>query len=108
MAGYRLISSDRHVSMPDGAWPEYLDPEFGDRAPVIEEPPDGVFRVFEGTRSRVNTLNNLAGAAAGRGKAGRCSRRSPGPRCRFGRGIMTVANCCEVRTPTRTKIRDPR
>jgi len=61
MAGYSLISSDSHVSMPDGAWQEYLDPEYRDRAPVVEETADGVFRVFEGKRSRVNTLNNLAG-----------------------------------------------
>ena len=58
---FHLISSDSHVTMPDEAWQEYLSPEFRDRAPVVEETEEGVFRVFEGTRSPVNTLNNLAG-----------------------------------------------
>ena len=58
---YRLISSDSHVTMPDEAWQEYLDPEFRDRAPVVEETDEGVFRIFEGRRTAINTLNNLAG-----------------------------------------------
>ena len=61
MTEYRLISSDSHVTMPDEAWQEYLDPEFRDRAPIVEETDEGVFAVFEGRRSPVNTLNNLAG-----------------------------------------------
>src|SRR6516164_4223898 len=61
MTDYGLISSDSHVTMPDEAWQEYLDPEFRDRAPVVEETDEGVFRTFEGRRSPVNTLNNLAG-----------------------------------------------
>jgi predicted TIM-barrel fold metal-dependent hydrolase len=61
MNEYRLISSDSHVTMPDEAWQEYLSPGFRDRAPVVEETADGVFRVFEGRRTPINTLNNLAG-----------------------------------------------
>jgi predicted TIM-barrel fold metal-dependent hydrolase len=61
MSEYRLISSDSHVTMPDEAWQQYLSPEFRDRAPVVEETAEGVFRVFEGKRSPINTLNNLAG-----------------------------------------------
>lgn len=61
MPEYRLISSDSHVTMPDEAWQEYLDPQFRDKAPVVEETDEGVFRTFEGRRTPVNTLNNLAG-----------------------------------------------
>jgi predicted TIM-barrel fold metal-dependent hydrolase len=61
MSEFRLISSDSHVSMPDEAWQTYLSPEYRDRAPVTEVTDEGVFRVFEGARSPVNTLNNLAG-----------------------------------------------
>ena len=38
MTDYRLISSDSHVTMPDDAWQEYLDPEFRDRAPASSAP----------------------------------------------------------------------
>jgi predicted TIM-barrel fold metal-dependent hydrolase len=58
---YRLISSDSHVSMPDEAWQTYLDPEFRDRAPRLERTDEGDFRVFEGKRSPIFTLDNLAG-----------------------------------------------
>jgi predicted TIM-barrel fold metal-dependent hydrolase len=58
---YKLISSDSHVTMPDDAWQEYLDPEFRDRAPRVERTDEGDFRVFEGHRSPIMTLNNLAG-----------------------------------------------
>ncbi len=61
MTGFRLISSDSHVTMPDEAWHEYLDPAFRDRAPVIEETPEGTFRIFEGVRAPVQNLSNLAG-----------------------------------------------
>jgi predicted TIM-barrel fold metal-dependent hydrolase len=61
MKEYRLISSDSHVTMPDEAWQEYLDPQFRDRAPTVEVTDEGAFRIFEGKRSPVNTLNNLAG-----------------------------------------------
>jgi predicted TIM-barrel fold metal-dependent hydrolase len=61
MAQFHLISSDSHVTMPDDAWQQYLSPEFRDRAPLVEETDEGVFRTFEGTRAPVNTLNNLAG-----------------------------------------------
>ncbi len=61
MREYRLISSDSHVTMPDEAWQEYLDPEFRDRAPRIERTDEGDFRVFEGKRTPIMTLDNLAG-----------------------------------------------
>ena len=61
MTEYRLISSDSHVTMPDEAWQEYLDPEFRDRAPRIERTDEGDFRVFEGRRTPIMTLDNLAG-----------------------------------------------
>jgi predicted TIM-barrel fold metal-dependent hydrolase len=61
MTDYRLISSDSHVSMPVDAWQTYLDPEFRDRAPKIEHTDEGDFRVFEGQRSPIMTLDNLAG-----------------------------------------------
>src|SRR5580704_14269738 len=61
MTDYRLISSDSHVSMPVDAWQTYLDPEFRDRAPKIEHTDEGDFRVFEGQRSAIMTLDNLAG-----------------------------------------------
>jgi predicted TIM-barrel fold metal-dependent hydrolase len=61
MTDYRLISSDSHVTMPDDAWQEYLDPEFRDRAPQIERTDEGDFRVFEGRRTPIMTLDNLAG-----------------------------------------------
>ena len=61
MTEYNLISSDSHVTMPDEAWQEYLDPEFRDRAPRVERTDEGDFRVFEGHRTPIMTLNNLAG-----------------------------------------------
>ena len=61
MSEFHLISSDSHVTMPDEAWQQYLSPEFRDRAPVVEETDEGVFRSFEGVRTPINTLNNLAG-----------------------------------------------
>ena len=61
MTDYRLISSDSHVTMPVDAWQEYLDPEFRDRAPTIERTDEGDFRVFEGQRTPIMTLDNLAG-----------------------------------------------
>jgi len=61
MSDYRLISSDSHVTMPDAAWQEYLDPEFRERAPRVERTDDGDFRVFEGKRTPIMTLDNLAG-----------------------------------------------
>ncbi|MGE0878727.1 MAG: amidohydrolase family protein [Acidimicrobiia bacterium] len=61
MKEYRLISSDSHVTMPDAAWQTYLDPEFRSKAPVVEETAEGAFRIFEGKRTPINTLNNLAG-----------------------------------------------
>ncbi len=61
MTEYRLISSDSHVTMPDAAWQEYLDPEYRDRAPRIESTDEGDFRIFEGNRTPIMTLDNLAG-----------------------------------------------
>src|SRR6476620_1220048 len=61
MTDYRLIASDSHVTMPDEAWQEYLSPEFRDRAPRIETTDDGDVRVFEGKRTPIMTLDNLAG-----------------------------------------------
>src|SRR5689334_18540012 len=61
MTEYRLISSDSHVTMPDAAWPSYLSPEFRDRAPRVEQTDDGDVRVFEGRRTPIMTLDNLAG-----------------------------------------------
>lgn len=61
MRPYKLISSDSHVSMPDDAWGEYLDPEFRDRAPRIERTAEGDFRVFEGKRSPIFAIGNMAG-----------------------------------------------
>ena len=61
MTEFHLISSDSHVSMPDQAWQEYLDPQFRDRAPVLDETPEGVFRTFEGVRLPMQNLSNLAG-----------------------------------------------
>jgi predicted TIM-barrel fold metal-dependent hydrolase len=58
---YRLISSDSHVSMPDAAWQEYLSPQYRERAPRIESTDEGDVRVFEGNRSPLMTLGNLAG-----------------------------------------------
>ena len=61
MTPYGLISSDSHVTMPVAAWQEYLDPEFRDRAPFIERTDEGDVRVFEGKRTPILTLDNLAG-----------------------------------------------
>ena len=61
MTDFRLISSDSHVTMPDEAWQEYLDPQYRDRAPRIERTDEGDFRVFEGQRTPIMTLDNLAG-----------------------------------------------
>ncbi len=61
MSSFHLISSDSHVTIPDDAWQEYLDPRFRDRAPRIERTDEGDFRIFEGQRTPINTLNNLAG-----------------------------------------------
>ena len=61
MTEYRLISSDSHVTIPVEAWQEYLDPPFRDRAPRIERTDEGHVRVFEGERTPIMGLDNLAG-----------------------------------------------
>src|SRR5688572_12576299 len=61
MTEYRLISSDSHVTMPDAAWQAYLDPELRDRAPRIERTDEGDIRVFEGRRTPLQSIGNLAG-----------------------------------------------
>ncbi|GMU78903.1 MAG: hypothetical protein AMXMBFR46_16960 [Acidimicrobiia bacterium] len=53
----RLVSSDSHVTMPDAAWPDYLDAELRDRAPRVERTDEGDFRVFEGQRTPIMTLD---------------------------------------------------
>ncbi len=63
MREFSLISSDSHVKMPDEAWQEYLDPRFRAQAPRIERTDEGDFRVFEGQRSPILALDNLAGKA---------------------------------------------
>jgi predicted TIM-barrel fold metal-dependent hydrolase len=61
MTEYRVISSDSHVTFPVRRWPEYLSPQFRDRAPHIEHTDEGDVQVFEGRRSPVMALSNLAG-----------------------------------------------
>lgn len=58
---YRLISADSHVTVPEAAWQDYLDPEYREQAPRIESTPEGDFRVFQGARKPINALSNLAG-----------------------------------------------
>jgi predicted TIM-barrel fold metal-dependent hydrolase len=64
MEEFRLISSDSHVTIPVDAWQEYLPAGLREKAPVIESTPEGDFTVFEGNRTPINTLNNLAGKKA--------------------------------------------
>jgi len=59
--GFKLISADSHVTIPEAAWQDYLDPEYRDQAPRIESTDEGDFRVFEGRRTPINALSNLAG-----------------------------------------------
>jgi predicted TIM-barrel fold metal-dependent hydrolase len=61
MSEFRLISSDSHVTIPVTAWQEYLPEGLRDKAPRIESTDEGDFTVFEGRRTPINTLNNLAG-----------------------------------------------
>jgi predicted TIM-barrel fold metal-dependent hydrolase len=62
MSGYRLISSDSHVTIPAEAWVEYLSPQFRDAAPRVEVTDEGEFEVFQGIRSpRGASLVNSAG-----------------------------------------------
>jgi predicted TIM-barrel fold metal-dependent hydrolase len=58
---YRLISSDSHVTIPVAAWQEYLPAHLRAKAPAIERTDEGDFTLFEGRRTPINTLNNLAG-----------------------------------------------
>jgi predicted TIM-barrel fold metal-dependent hydrolase len=58
---FHLISADSHVTMPESAWPAYLSPEHREKAPRIERTEDGDVRVFEGQRTPINALSNLAG-----------------------------------------------
>lgn len=58
---YHLISADSHVTIPESAWQEYLDPQYREQAPRIESTPEGDVRVFQGTRRPINALTNLAG-----------------------------------------------
>jgi predicted TIM-barrel fold metal-dependent hydrolase len=61
MTRFKLISADSHVSMPDAAWPDYLDPEYRDQAPRIESTDEGDVRVFQGERTPIPSLGNMAG-----------------------------------------------
>ncbi|MDA8044475.1 MAG: amidohydrolase family protein [Actinomycetota bacterium] len=47
--------------MPDEAWQTYLSAGYRDRAPKIVSTEEGDFREFEGRRTPIMTLNNLAG-----------------------------------------------
>jgi predicted TIM-barrel fold metal-dependent hydrolase len=58
---FNLISADSHVTIPEAAWQQYLSPEHRAAAPRIERTDDGDVRVFEGRRSPINALTNLAG-----------------------------------------------
>src|SRR5262249_12858088 len=58
---YRLISSDSHVTIPVDAWQEYLPEHLREKAPRIVRTDDGDFTEFEGKRTPIQTLNNLAG-----------------------------------------------
>jgi predicted TIM-barrel fold metal-dependent hydrolase len=48
--GYRLIDADMHVYEPDDCFTRYIEPEFADRAVRVEAGPDGLGRVYIGTR----------------------------------------------------------
>ncbi len=61
MTDYRLISSDSHVTIPVEAWREYLPEHLREKAPKIVSTDEGDFTEFEGKRTPINTLNNLAG-----------------------------------------------
>src|SRR5215212_5733182 len=47
--------------MPHEAWPEYLSQEIRDRELSVEQSDVGDDRVFEGKRTPIMTLDNLAG-----------------------------------------------
>src|SRR5579863_4949923 len=61
MADYRLISSDSHVTIPVDAWQVYLPEHLREKAPRIVHTDEGDFTEFDGRRTPINTLNNLAG-----------------------------------------------
>ena len=109
MTEYRLISSDSHVTMPDDAWQEYLDPEFRDRAPRIERTDDGDFRVFEGKRHADHDARQprgeeargvlaqrpqARGPAGGRRRSGRAHHRTWTPTASTPRCSTWAVRCC--------------
>ncbi len=61
MTEHRLISSDSHVTIPVDAWQQYLPEALRGRAPRVVSTDDGDFTEFEGRRTPINTLDNLAG-----------------------------------------------
>ena len=64
-----MISADSHVEIPESAWLEYLDADLRESAPRLEIAEEGVFRVFEGRRTRIHaneTLGRQAGAKSER------------------------------------------
>lgn len=56
-----FISADSHVTIPESAWQEYLDPQYRDQAPYIDSTDEGDFRVFQGVRKPIVALTNTAG-----------------------------------------------
>jgi predicted TIM-barrel fold metal-dependent hydrolase len=54
-----MISADSHVTIPDHAWETYLDPVFREKAPRYEVTDEGIFRVFEGRRKRIDASQML-------------------------------------------------
>jgi predicted TIM-barrel fold metal-dependent hydrolase len=54
-----FISADSHVTIPVDAWKTYLDPAFREQAPRYEVGDDGIFRVFEGRRKRIDASQML-------------------------------------------------
>lgn len=57
----RIISADSHVVPLPSFWREYLPERFRDRAPYVEETPEGEVSVFEGRRTPVMAINSNAG-----------------------------------------------
>jgi predicted TIM-barrel fold metal-dependent hydrolase len=58
-----MISADSHVQIPDEAWQEYLEVDLRPLAPRTEVTSEGLFRVFEGRRKRVETYETLGNQA---------------------------------------------
>jgi len=61
MTSYELISADSHVNPPASMWAEYLPASLRDQAPRVESTDEGDFEVFEGRRTPLLGINNMAG-----------------------------------------------